>query len=162
MVFLLRYLTPCHQSFLTFRTLTHVRSAPRAPPKSFQRVQGGLKFNCQAKSKERKENKWGENATTAVKAKGLRCTMKVVQNSKIEAWPYAGNCWQPHPLNTASVKCYIFFCLRGHHWVSLTNKWYTDDAHRYKVLNFDCAKRHLDSFHQAPNAKHRRPEVSLT
>ena len=45
MVFLLRYLTPCHQSFLTFRTLNHLRSAPRAPPKSFQRVQGGLMFN---------------------------------------------------------------------------------------------------------------------
>ena len=45
MVFLLCYLTPCHQSFLTFRTLTHLRSAHRAPPKSFQRVQGGLKLN---------------------------------------------------------------------------------------------------------------------
>ena len=45
MVFFLRHLTPCHQSFLTLRTFTHLRSAPRAPPKSFQRVQGGLKFN---------------------------------------------------------------------------------------------------------------------
>jgi len=36
--------------------------------------------------------------------------------------------------------------LRGHHWVSLTRAWYTDDADRFAVLDFDGARRVLASF----------------
>ena len=31
------------------------------------------------------------------------------------------------------------FLLRGHHWVALTDDWYTDDGHRWEVLNYKIA-----------------------
>ena len=38
------------------------------------------------------------------------------------------------------------FHLKGHHWVSLTKEYYTDDAYRYEVNNYEEAVQELSKW----------------
>ena len=38
------------------------------------------------------------------------------------------------------------FHLKGHHWVSLTKEYYTDDAYRYEVIDYTKAVQELSKW----------------
>lgn len=38
------------------------------------------------------------------------------------------------------------FHLKGHHWVSLTKEYYTDDAYRYEVIDYEKAVQELSKW----------------